>query len=127
MPSGSNINDGTYQEFFDMVLIRFPSAYDHYYLLDVIRKVAKMYHDEGRACHFVLDLIQLRLPNLFLGEDFHVWHFYLFQLCYMHWQVEIVYGSHIHTLAYIALCIYALFSSFISLYRASEHLAYIQP
>ena len=48
---------------------RFSSAQHHHYLLDILKRVASRYHDDGRARDLVMDLLKLKVPKLFAVEQ----------------------------------------------------------
>ena len=47
---------------------RFSGAHVHSFILDFLQSVAKRYQGSGRAKNFVLDLLAIRVPNLFAIE-----------------------------------------------------------
>ena len=67
VPLDTKINDGTCKEFFGEVVDRFPTAHEHYYLLDFLMKISERYCEDKCAESFVLDLIRLRVPKLLRG------------------------------------------------------------
>ena len=48
---------------------RFTDAEHHTFLLEFLKSVAQCYLAQGRANHFILDVLQLDVPNLFGTES----------------------------------------------------------
>ena len=48
---------------------RFTDAQHHTFLLEFMKSVGQCYLEQGRACHFMLDLLQLDVPSLFGMES----------------------------------------------------------
>ena len=43
-------------------------AHHHYFLLEFLKYVARCYHDQGRAKDFIIDLLSLDVPDLFMMD-----------------------------------------------------------
>ena len=66
---GMKINNPTWQIFISEIISRWCGARDHYFLLNFLKNVSNSYFTEGRQSEFVVDLLQLKVPNLFAVEE----------------------------------------------------------
>ena len=72
LPTNIKINNSQCKEFFSELVARFPEANEHYYLLAFLIKISERYKTDGRGTSFVLDLMQLEVPDLFSGIQIYV-------------------------------------------------------
>jgi hypothetical protein len=63
------ISDATWSEFFKVVLERFPNQEPQHSLFHFLCKVAKQYKDSNRPDEFILDLLKLDVPQLFVSNS----------------------------------------------------------
>ena len=63
------INDPTWNSFISEVVLRFGGARNHIFLLSFLKSVSHAYTADERHNDFILDLLQLKVPELFAVEE----------------------------------------------------------
>ena len=76
VPAGIKITDGTCKQLFSEVVREFPGAHGHHFLSDFLCKISESYKVDKCAGDFILDLLQLGVPDLFSG-----WNSPLYNAC----------------------------------------------